>query len=126
MSSKRTVIIGLLGPQLDYGKGPKRWELWRPTVSLFQHEDLAVDRLDLMCEQKFCALRDVVTADVAAVSPGTVVRNHAVAFGDAWDFVDVYAALHDFARGYPSTRTPRTITSTSPQAPTSPRSACSC
>ncbi|MDB5296231.1 MAG: Fis family transcriptional regulator, partial [Phycisphaerales bacterium] len=100
-AGKRTVVIGLLGPLLDSGHGAKRWELWRPTVSLFQHDDLAVDRLDLLCEQKFCSLRDVVAADVAAVSPSTAVRHHALAFADPWDFVDVFAALHDFASGFP-------------------------
>ncbi|HEX8915427.1 MAG TPA: RNA repair transcriptional activator RtcR [Humisphaera sp.] len=94
-------MIGLLGPQLDAGKGVERWERWRPTVSMFQHEDLAIDRLELLHESKFTALRDVVAADVAAVSPGTEVRAHELTFRDAWDFCDVYAALHDFARAYP-------------------------
>ncbi|HVJ61806.1 MAG TPA: RNA repair transcriptional activator RtcR family protein, partial [Tahibacter sp.] len=32
--TKRNVIIGFLGTQLDSGEGPGRWEKWRPTVSL--------------------------------------------------------------------------------------------
>ena len=37
MEELRTVILGLLGPSLDNGKGPERWERWRPSVSLCQH-----------------------------------------------------------------------------------------
>ena len=46
MPEKRLVILGLLGPSLDNGKGPQRWERWRPTVSLCQHDDLIVHRLE--------------------------------------------------------------------------------
>lgn len=101
MSAKRKVIIGLLGPQLDSGKGPQRWERWRPTVAVCQHDDLLVDRLDLLHEPKFTSVRDVVVGDVRSVSPGTEVRTHAMHFDDPWDFVDVYGGLLDFARAYP-------------------------
>ncbi|MDB4976447.1 MAG: rtcR, partial [Myxococcaceae bacterium] len=39
MNSKRkTVVLGLLGTVLDAGKGPQRWERWRPTVDVCRHE----------------------------------------------------------------------------------------
>lgn len=43
----KTVVIGFLGTQLDGGQGAGRWDKWRPTISLTQHEDLVVDRLEL-------------------------------------------------------------------------------
>src|SRR5690606_40150589 len=100
MSQKRTVVFGLIGPVLDMGRGPSRWERWRPTVALCQHEDLIVDRLELLFERKFTRLGTQVKADIASCSPETEVRMHEVCWDDAWDFVDVYTALHDFARGY--------------------------
>jgi transcriptional regulatory protein RtcR len=103
MPKKKTVVLGLLGPVLDAGRGPARWEKWRPTVSLFQQEDLLVDRMELLHEPKFTSLAHVLSADLTAVSPETTVRPHAVQFGDAWDFQGVYGALHDFARNYPFT-----------------------
>ncbi|MEO1338649.1 MAG: RNA repair transcriptional activator RtcR family protein, partial [Myxococcota bacterium] len=37
--AKTTVVIGMLGTTLDRGgKGKKRWERWRPTVDLCQHD----------------------------------------------------------------------------------------
>ena len=45
---KTKVVIGYLGTQLDSGKGAGRWEKWRPTVSLVQHEDVAIERLELL------------------------------------------------------------------------------
>ena len=45
---RKTVVIGMLGTVLDAGQGPRRWEKWRPTVSLCQQEDLVVDRLELL------------------------------------------------------------------------------
>ncbi|HZZ44877.1 MAG TPA: RNA repair transcriptional activator RtcR [Tepidisphaeraceae bacterium] len=101
MEQKRLVIIGLLGPSLDNGKGPERWERWRPSVSLCQHDDLLVHRFELLHDRKFGALSKVVREDIASVSPETTVCVHEVGFDDAWDFEGVYGALLDFARGYP-------------------------
>lgn len=100
-ADKRRVAIGLLGPVLDSGKGPARWERWRPTVSIFQHDDLAIDRVELLFEPKFTALKDLIAKDIAAVSPGTEVRAHELHFDDPWDFQDVFGGLHDFCRSYP-------------------------
>jgi len=101
MPAKRNVVIGLLGPVLDSGLGPNRWERWRPTVSLCQQEDLLVDRLELLAERHFRQLGNQITADIQSCSPETQVRIHEIQWRDAWDFEDVYAALHDFARSYP-------------------------
>src|SRR5689334_15997809 len=90
----------MLGPGLDQGKGAARWDRWRPTVALCQHEDLVVHRLDLLCQERFAPLSAVVADDIAGVSPETEVRRVPIEFDDAWDFEHVYAALHDFARAY--------------------------
>lgn len=94
------VVIGLLGTQLDSGTREKRWEKWRPTVSLFQHEDLLINQLELIFDPKFKALCDTVIDDVKQVSPETEVRTHPVAFDDPWDLAEVYGKLLDFAKGF--------------------------
>src|SRR5688572_747887 len=101
MPRRKTVILGLIGPVLDFGRGPERWEKWRPSVSLCQHEDLLVDRIELLYDVKYTSLTDTVCADIATVSPETVVRKHETHFENAWDFQGVYGTLHDFARAYP-------------------------
>ena len=98
---RKIVVLGLLGSVLDAGQGPRRWERWRPTVSLCQHEDFLIDRFELLYEPKFTTLFEQVAADIGSVAPETEVRPHAVSLHDAWDFEGVYATLHDFARGYP-------------------------
>src|SRR5688572_18677700 len=100
MPKKKTVVIGLLGPVLDAGKGPTRWEKWRPTVALCQHEELIVDRLELLYQRPFTALADTLVKDIGQVSPETTVRHHHLAIQNPWDLEEVYGALHDFARGY--------------------------
>ncbi|WP_396626476.1 RNA repair transcriptional activator RtcR family protein, partial [Luteitalea sp.] len=95
------VVIGLLGVSLDRATGLKRWEQWRPTVSLCQHEDLVVSRFELLYPVGYEALAATVRDDIGHVSPETEVRLHADATRDAWDFESVYASLHDFARAYP-------------------------
>lgn len=97
----RRVILGLVGTNLDGGTGAERWERWRPTVSLFQHEDFLVERLELLGDAASRAVAEQVRADVEAVSPETLVRLHELAPEDPWDFEEVYGALHDFARAYP-------------------------
>jgi transcriptional regulatory protein RtcR len=99
--SKRTVAIGLVGTTLDRGQGPQRWEAWRPSIALCQHEDLLVDRFELIYQQRYAALAQTVRADILHVSPETDVRLWPVEMRDPWDFEDVYGALHDFARAYP-------------------------
>ena len=97
---KSKVIIGLLGPTLDMGKQSKRWERWRPTVALCQHEDLLVSRFELLYQKRFKSLQDRVVKDIKQISPETEVVSHAVDFRDPWDLEEVYAALHDFAKAY--------------------------
>ena len=101
MPTKKLVILGLLGTQLDSGKHAHRWESWRPTVSLCQHDNLLVGRLELLHDRRYTNLAETVTTDITGVSPETEVRRHLVEFGDPWDFEEVYGALADFSRGYP-------------------------
>lgn len=98
---KHTVVIGLLGPILDVGKHASRWERWRPSVAICQHEDLLVHRFDLLYQKPFEWLQVRVTKDIGHVSPETEVVPHLIDFDDPWDFEEVYGALHDFARTYP-------------------------
>src|SRR3982750_860474 len=97
MSKKKLVVIGMLGTTLDQGKGPQRWQRWRPTVALCQHEDLLVDRLELLYGRRSTALAEIVRADLERVSPETTVRTHLVEFSDPWDLEEVYEGLHEFA-----------------------------
>ncbi|TWC18438.1 sigma-54 interacting transcriptional regulator [Pseudomonas sp. SJZ085] len=104
MHGKKTVAIGILGSKLDrVGKGEQRWNKWRPSLSLCQQPDLVIDRLELIHgEARWDAdLALKVAADIAQVSPETEVRLHTMAMRNAWDFEEVYAALHDFAADYP-------------------------
>lgn len=97
----KRVVIGILGTKMDGGIDVQRWDVWRPTISLFQHEDLAWDRLELLAESSFSKLSERVIEDVRQISPETTLRLHEVNFGnDPWDLEAVYGALHDWARGY--------------------------
>lgn len=97
---RRKVVIGLLGPTLDSGKGVERWERWRPTVALCRHEDLLIARLELLYQGKYRGLAELLKEDIGSVSPETEVRLHCIDMEDPWDFEEVYGLLHDFARGY--------------------------
>lgn len=99
--SKKTVVVGFLGSQLDAGQGAGRWEKWRPTISLVQHQDTLVHRLELLHVPKHEALAKAVQRDIAAVSPETEVRLVAMDIADPWDFGEVYGALYDWVRRYP-------------------------
>ena len=97
------VVFGMLGTQIDAGTGPGRWEKWRPTVSLGQHEDFVVDRLELLVdERRYGRLAQLVQEDFAQISPETSVQRHDTYLADPWDFEGVYATLHDFCLLYTS------------------------
>src|SRR5262245_33680559 len=100
MQRKKRVILGLVGTVLDSGHGPARWEKWRPTVSLCQHEDFVVDRFELLYQRPATKLTDLIYEDIKSVSPETEVQKTLVDFNDPWDFEDVYGSLHEFARTY--------------------------
>ncbi len=98
---KPTVVIGFLGSQLDSGQGAGRWSKWRPTVSLAQHEDMVVARLELLYTLRHKTLAELVRADIASISPETVVNLVPIDLADPWDFGEVYTRLYDWARTYP-------------------------
>lgn len=98
---RKTVVIGMLGSTLDQGWTRQRWERWRPTVSLGQHDDLRVDRLELLYSRLHEQIAENVIGDLALVSPETTVERHIFEVQNPWDFEEVYSALYDFARSYP-------------------------
>jgi transcriptional regulatory protein RtcR len=100
-NKKKQIVVGLLGTTLDSGRDAGRWERWRPSVCLSQHEDLLINRFELLYQQKYTKLCSQVADDIRSISPETEVVPRQIEFDDPWDFEDVYGALHDFARSYP-------------------------
>lgn len=96
----KQVVFGLLGPTLDQGKGPSRWERWRPTVAICQHEDFLVHRFELLYQERYTALAEKIRGDINLVSPETEVCLRLINMQDPWDFENVYGELHDFAQNY--------------------------
>jgi transcriptional regulatory protein RtcR len=101
MNQASVVVIGFIGTQLDGGMGAGRWEKWRPTVSLAQHEDVVVDRFELLHTPRFEALARQVQADIGTASPHSVVNLIPMDIADPWDFGEVYTTLYDWVRSYP-------------------------
>ena len=97
---KNKVVIGFLGTQLDSGRGARRWEKWRPTVSLVQHEDVVIDRLELLYTLAHQDLAQLVQADMAIASPETTVNLVPMPIADPWDFGEVYAQVFDWTQAY--------------------------
>ncbi|WP_322052592.1 RNA repair transcriptional activator RtcR [Paraburkholderia bannensis] len=99
---RKTVAIGFLGTVLDQGgRAPRRWQKWRPTISLCSQPDWPIDRLELLHSPDYDRLANRIKEDLARLSPHTEVCLTPLAIGNPWDFEEVYAALHDYARAYP-------------------------
>jgi transcriptional regulatory protein RtcR len=101
MAARRRTVIGLLGTTLDTGLQETRWEKWRPTIALCQHDNLLIDRLELIHDRQHTNLAGQIAADIGTVSPETEVRCTVINVQNPWDFEEVYGALHDLARVYP-------------------------
>ena len=96
------VVIGLVGVNLDAGKrSSARWDRWRPTLSICQHEELLVSRFELLHARSHVHLAERLRDDIGTVSPETRVGLHPYDTRDPWDFEEVYASLYDFAHAYP-------------------------
>jgi len=100
IESHKTAVIGFLGTTLDNGFNDKRWQRWRPSVSLCLHDDLLVDELHILYSKRDKRLFNVIVDDVAKVSADTKVIGHRVTLASPWDFADVYAELYDFVTGF--------------------------
>lgn len=101
MNQKRNVIFSFLGTNLDRGFDHRRWEKWRPTISLCQQEDFVVDRIELIQQKNFKTLVKRVKEDIGQVSPETEVVDRVVTMRDPWDFQEIYELLADLCREYP-------------------------
>lgn len=66
---KQNVVIGFLGTQLDSGKGAGRWEKWRPTLSLVQHDDVVIARMELFYTPSHRELAERVRTDIRRPRP---------------------------------------------------------
>lgn len=92
----QNVVVGFLGVKLDVGKNRR----WKPTLSLVEHDEFHVDRLELLYDFKFNRLAHAAKREIEAASPDTEVVLNRLDLSDPWDFEEVYAKLFDFARGY--------------------------
>ncbi len=99
MDKNCNVVFGFLGTTKDAG-GRKRPK-WRPTVALCQQEDLVIDRLELIHDNRWLQLALNVQKDIGQISPGTEVRLHRMDVANPWDFAEMYGAMRDFADAYP-------------------------
>lgn len=98
---RKTVAFGFVGTVLDYaGRGSQRRSKWRPTLCLCQQESLVIDRLELLHDARSRSLFETLKRDIASVSPETEVVGFEIELHNPWDFEEVYACLHDFARHY--------------------------
>ena len=95
-------VFGFLGTVLDRGEGAKRWEKWRPTLSLVRQEDLLVKRLVLFRgDNEFEArIAEVLEGDVRTSSPETEVVWELHDIRDPWNFAEVFSWLHGFTRRF--------------------------
>jgi len=96
----KNILLSLLGTTLDKGFKENRWDRWRPSVAVCQHEDLVIDEYHLLYPKRFLRLANRVNDDIRIVSPETEVIPHQLDFKNAWDFEEVYTGLLDFLKHF--------------------------
>ncbi len=101
MKNKNNVVIGTLGVVKDAkGRGNKRWDVWRPTLSVVMQPAFPVHRLELFYPPRYLKLAQHIQRDVIKASPHTDVVLIEAALKDPWDFAESYQWLYDFFRAY--------------------------
>lgn len=103
--SKQTVVFGILGTVMDRasrrrGRWEKRWEKWRPTVSLFQQDHIAIDKMVLLYNENELDFAKDIAADITALSPATHVELACLTFAAPWDLASVYLTLASYLKNY--------------------------
>ncbi|PID66105.1 MAG: transcriptional regulator [Gammaproteobacteria bacterium] len=99
----KNVVISIIGSVLDAkGRGkPKRFYQWRPNFAIALHEELAIDRFDLLYNRPESRLAKQIGGDIQGHNEQAEVNLHHINYRDPWDFEEVYAKLHEFAVNYP-------------------------
>ena len=96
----KKVVIGFVGSTLDRRGKSERWEKWRPSVAVCQHEDLLVARFHLLYSQRDAKLARQIKDDIALVSPETKVVPEVVEFKNPWDLEEVFSVLLDYSQNF--------------------------
>ncbi|MBK8454287.1 MAG: RNA repair transcriptional activator RtcR [Thiofilum sp.] len=97
----KTVVIGILGSRLDHqGLGQRRWNRWRPSISILLQDQFPVDKFLLLYHPNERQLAELTLADMRELRPGIEAIGYAVNYDDPWDFGQVYEQLHGFTREY--------------------------
>lgn len=97
----KNVVIGFLGSTLDRRGKDSRWNSWRPSVCLCQHETLLIDRFHLLYPSRDKSLAEQVRSDIASISPETTVALEPFDLRNPWDFEEVFSRLLDYAHEFP-------------------------
>lgn len=92
---KPVVVYSFLGTTLDQFPYSGRWDKWRPSVALCQHEELLLNRYHLLTNSRYDKLTRVIMEDIRTVSPETAVQTEMIDFKNPWDFEEVYGKLYD-------------------------------
>ncbi|MEW6709861.1 MAG: RNA repair transcriptional activator RtcR, partial [Candidatus Riflebacteria bacterium] len=96
----KKVVIGFLGSTLDRRGKNERWEKWRPSIAVCQHEDLLVERFHLLCNRRDESLATQVKSDIELISPETKVVIENLEFKNPWDFEEVFSGLFDYSQHF--------------------------
>lgn len=97
----KTTVIGILGTRLDHqGLGKRRWNHWRPSMSLLMQPQFPVDEFVLLHQATEHELAHLTMEDMRQLSPQTQVHDYLVEYTDPWDFEGVYSELYQFAQHY--------------------------
>jgi len=99
----KTVVFGILGSVMDRasrrrGRWENRWDKWRPTVALFQQDDMQIDHFCMLHNDSEADLARDLIADIQALSPQTKVDALALNFDSPWDLASVYLTLSSFLK----------------------------
>jgi transcriptional regulatory protein RtcR len=100
MTDRPKVMVGVVGSTKDSGSKPSRWQKWRPTISLFCHDDIAFDRAVLLHDPRHSKIAGQLVEDIAEISSTTDTTLQPVLLDAPWDFEPVFQALHAFAASY--------------------------
>lgn len=88
-------VISFLGSEKDNrGFNDKRWNRWRPNVSLCMQDDFFVSELTLLITPGTESLANFIVDDIKIVSSKTKVTIHTLDFAnDPWDFANTYSSI---------------------------------
>jgi len=96
----KTVLINILGIELDSSVEQCKWTKWRPSIAVCQHREISIDKYHLLYQGGHERLAEEIKQDINSLNPKIEVILDKIEYNNPWDFENVYETLYQYTQNF--------------------------